>query len=180
MLSDGRGDGPRRKRVFRAFARSVRGTGVLVLGLTCTGASLPEGFPEDLVPENSQVLTSITNTESDGTTQLAVSFAVEDGGEDLFSYYVDTLEDAGYTIGTRTKMQDSGGGTEFVEASNEEEQSVEVMVMNAEEGGSEAGTTVQVWVVRQERAPGVWRRGGVALGWTEPATGGMVHKHRRI
>lgn len=69
---------------------------------------LPEGWPDDLpIPGDAVLEFSQRTEEDDGTVVLTADFSVDDGGANVYTAFLDDLEDAGATI-----LQRSSGSTD--------------------------------------------------------------------
>ena len=72
------------------------------------GTDLPEGWPDDLpIPADAVLEFSQRTEEEDGTVVLTADFSVDDGGANVYTAFLDDLEEAGATI-----LQRSSGSTD--------------------------------------------------------------------
>lgn len=74
-------------------------------------ATVPEGFPQDLLPDGVEILSAIDVSEGSATMQ-SVSFKSDESPEELYPWFLDALPKAGYQVEDKMEF-DSGGSTGF-------------------------------------------------------------------
>lgn len=111
------------------------------------GATLPEGFPDELAPPKGTKLTaSSTQTSSTGGKQFYVMGQLDGKVKDVYDGLKSQLTDAGYTIDTDNFLNSSTGDLGTLAASNKKYKVNASVIANTDSAG---GTVVTMTVEPQ-------------------------------
>lgn len=116
----------------------------IATGGTGGSAKIPDGFPNIVLPEGSQVTQSISMGSANVQSDM-VAFSCPLSNQQIFDHFMKAVPDAGFTVQNKLEMQGAGGVlSQFSIWAEDGKSSVVVMGGKNDKSGDGTAFTIQV------------------------------------